>query len=120
MTELDVPQHADVRAGHYYVSIREGQRYALLAGPFESHLDALHAEPDTRRIGCDLDPVAVWCAWGSSRLEPGPRIYVGALNKELGLPTDPAQLPIPARLLPPMAPPGLAWAWPAAQASTTA
>jgi hypothetical protein len=78
----------DPRPGCYYVSVVDGKRHALLAGPFGEHTTALDAVPDTRELAEQMDPRASWYAFGTCRLpdDDSVPIRAGKLNKQLGLP----------------------------------
>jgi hypothetical protein len=60
----------DPRPGHYYVSVRDGRRWALVYGPFERHADALAAVGTARRVAVEADGRAWFYAFGTARLEP--------------------------------------------------
>lgn len=70
----------DTRPGHYYVSVIDGSRYALLAGPYASHKEALGAVRAANDAACKLDARAHWYAFGTCRLLPAespPRAILG-------------------------------------------
>lgn len=79
----------DIRPGHYYVSVLDGSRRALLAGPWPTHVEALQMVDTVRLKACDLDARGHWYAFGTSRLPADGSTLVpkGTLNKHLGLPT---------------------------------
>lgn len=60
----------DERPGHYYVSVIDGRRWALLYGPFARHADALAALETARRVAVDADARAWFYAFGTARVEP--------------------------------------------------
>lgn len=64
------PSGAPIDARFFYVSARKewqgGYRYALVAGPYSSHAEALAAEPAVRRLAERADPRAVWYAFGTA------------------------------------------------------
>lgn len=66
---MDAAQTPDPRPGFYYVSVIDGPRRALVAGPYETHAEALGAVPRMRDEGCKCDPRAWWYAWGTARCE---------------------------------------------------
>lgn len=68
----------------YYVSVIDGARRSLLAGPYPTHTAALAAVDATNRIACDIDPRAHWYAFGTASLPAGSG-RVGTLNARLGL-----------------------------------
>lgn len=49
----------------YYVSVIDGPRKAILAGPFKTHKEALAAVEPTKEAWWDLDPRAAFAAWGT-------------------------------------------------------
>jgi hypothetical protein len=67
----------------YYVSVIDGPRYALLAGPFRTHEQALSLVDKTRDIACKVDPKGWFYAYGTVKMINGHR--TGSLNKHLGL-----------------------------------
>lgn len=74
--------HTDLR--DYYVSLRRGKRTALLAGPFETHSEALAYVGRAVKLAHELDPWAWFDAHGTCSL---PRVSgnpPGKLNKLLG------------------------------------
>lgn len=74
----------DPRPGDYFVSVVDGRRRALLAGPYPTHADALGAVPEVREIAKRLDPRAFYYAFGTARLPEGSG-KVGRLNDLLNL-----------------------------------
>ncbi len=78
-------QQPDHRPGNYYVSIRDGDRYILAAGPFETHQQALDMVGRVNVLANKLDGRAVWYAFGTCRLEDGRPVRPGQLNQQLGL-----------------------------------
>jgi hypothetical protein len=61
------------RAKGYYVSAVDGPRQALVAGPFETHAEALSQVEPEREKWCRLDGRAHFAAWGTCRVgfKPG-------------------------------------------------
>ena len=83
-------QQPDSRPGEYYVSVIDGPRTALLVGPFTNdHQAALDMVEQVRTKAEDLDPRAVFYAFGTARLEGGDKVPIraGSLNKYFGMPT---------------------------------
>ena len=79
----------DDAPGDYYVSCVDGDRFALLAGPFrDDHRAALERVDIARKLACELDPRAVFYGFGTCRLEPDPArpAPAGVLNSDLGVP----------------------------------
>ncbi len=65
-------QEPDDAQGNYYVSIIDGTRRGLLAGPFPNdHAGALAAVDRVRGVACRLDPKAWFYAYGTCRLPLG-------------------------------------------------
>ena len=77
----------DTRPGDYYVSVIDGTRYALLAGPFTTHQEALNMVERTKDLAQTLDSRAVFYGFGTcrtdTRIEGVPRLSI--LNAQLGL-----------------------------------
>ena len=65
----------------FYVSVIDGNRSAFVAGPFRAHESALAALPTARTLGIDVDPKAVFYAWGTAKRSNGYR--EGSLNAQL-------------------------------------
>lgn len=55
--------------GPYYVSAIDAGRTFLMAGPFDTHQDALENVENARLIADGLDPRAWFMAWGTVRIE---------------------------------------------------
>lgn len=71
----------------FYVTVKDGERFALLAGPFNRQGDALRMKASASNAASKIDPRAAWYAYGTSRVKSGP-MKPGLLNEKLGLPTD--------------------------------
>lgn len=73
----------DDRPGFYYVTIRDGPRHGLLAGPYkDDHPAALAMVPKVRRLAHELAPTqSAFAAFGTawSPVDQGP----GRLNDQL-------------------------------------
>ena len=65
----------------YYVSIVEGERFALAVGPFQTHQEALDMVSSARDIGRELDPKSHFYSWGTCKMAHGHR--EGVLNAYL-------------------------------------
>lgn len=68
----------------FYVTIKDGSRVSLALGPFETHQEALEAEPRVREYVLkeyDLKGSYFW-AYGTSQLKEGP-FPQGKLNSIL-------------------------------------
>lgn len=79
------PVDEDPREGAYYVSVVDGGRYALLAGPFSTHREALDLVPVVREAAYQVDPRSAFYAFGTCRLERRLDLPAGVLNGRLGL-----------------------------------
>lgn len=66
----------------FYVSAIDGSRKALVAGPFESHEEALDAVDATRSEWCELDGRAWFYAWGTARVRRTPATRRGGCAGE--------------------------------------
>jgi hypothetical protein len=75
----------DDRPGDYYVSIVDGSRYALIAGPFDTHRKALAMVPAAKKIAEELDPRAVFYGFGTCRKDTSDKPRLGILNDKLGI-----------------------------------
>lgn len=84
---LREPQQPDPRPGRYYVSVSDGQRMALLAGPYPNHGAALEAVAEVRAKAIELDPWAHFFVYGTSRLHDNAPTVTGRLNEYVGMPT---------------------------------
>lgn len=54
-----------IEGANYYVSVVDGPRSALLAGPFGSHVKALFAVDEVRRVVEEADPWAWFYSFGT-------------------------------------------------------
>lgn len=52
----------------FWVTVRDGARYAAISGPYKTHPEALAMVPTVRAWGENADPRAVFYAWGTSAL----------------------------------------------------
>lgn len=71
----------------YYVSVIDGRRFGLLAGPFRSHTEALAVVPMAKTGAQEADHRAVFYAFGTCKSD-GAR-NPGQLNNWLGIVIDP-------------------------------
>ncbi len=69
----------------FYVSMIDGKRYSLLAGPFATHQEALDRVGDAKRIAIDLVSWAVFYAFGTMSITGTKEKPIGKLNAHLGL-----------------------------------
>jgi hypothetical protein len=67
-------------ARFFYVSAIDGSRRALVAGPYDTHAEALAKIDEARHAAEKLDPRAIFAAWGTagSRVDVG-RTFLGKL-----------------------------------------
>ena len=63
----------------YYVSIIDGERWALILGPFRTHQEALDMVDKARDVGCEIDRKSHFYGWGTCKVADGRA--VGVLNK---------------------------------------
>ena len=70
----------DLRPGHYYVSMVDGQRFALLTGPFDTHREALDSVSKARDKACEIDGRAHFYSFGTCRMEITANPRRGALD----------------------------------------
>ncbi len=69
----NAPQTADLRPGNYYVSVVDGPRFAVLAGPYPAHQTALDLVERVREVAIDADPRAHFYSFGTVRMpKPSP------------------------------------------------
>jgi hypothetical protein len=78
-------QTPDTRPGSYYVSVVAGPRYRLLAGPYDRHADAIAAVDRAAALAKEIDPGAIWYAYGTCRIPPGHPTPAGILNGRMGI-----------------------------------
>lgn len=78
-------QTPDTQPGHYYVSMIDGPRTALLAGPFKNdHPAALALVDRAAKLAAEVDPKAHFYAFGTARM-PDDYTKPGVLNAALGV-----------------------------------
>lgn len=80
-------QIPDTKPGNYYVTVRDGDRYDFLAGPFrDDHQAALDLVDRCRESTESFDTWAHFYAFGTARIDYG---YSDSckLTRHLGLPT---------------------------------
>lgn len=70
----------------FYVTLRRGGRTAFLAGPFDTHAEALNIEQRTRDEACKADRDAHFDTIGTARVHSR---RPGVLNARLGLAETP-------------------------------
>ena len=78
------PVTPDPQPGAYYVSVVDADRKALLAGPFDTHAEALALVEPTRKVANELDPKSHFYGFGTCRLPVGAD-KPGLLNQQMGL-----------------------------------
>lgn len=76
----------DPRPGHYYVSVIDAGRHALLLGPFRYHRQARRFVRAVREHAEEVDPWATFYAFGTCRCSGGarPGIFNDALDFRRG------------------------------------
>ena len=67
----------------FYVSIVDGSKFALMAGPFRIHQEALDQVEPARKIGNELDDRAWFYGWGTVKMKNGHK--EGKLNEHLNI-----------------------------------
>lgn len=60
-------QQPDPQPGRYYVTAIDGAKRYFLAGPWETHAEALAQVESVRRFAELTDPRAIWMAYGTAR-----------------------------------------------------
>ena len=68
---------------HFYVSVVDGSKVGLLAGPFPTHKQALNLVDDARELAQEADPFACFYAYGTLSLSTDKRR--GVFNKALDI-----------------------------------
>jgi len=68
-----VNEHGEDWRDHpcYYVSIVDGPRFNVVAGPFRSHQEALDMVKEANLVGCELDDRAWFYGWGTVKMQTG-------------------------------------------------
>lgn len=62
-------QKPDTRPGHYYVSVIDGDRRSLLAGPWPTHKAALDRVDSVRSLALEVDTKSAFYAFGTARID---------------------------------------------------
>ncbi len=65
----------------YYVSIIDGPQFNVVAGPFQTHQEALDVVESVRKIGNKVDLKSHFYGWGTVKMKNGHA--KGILNKHL-------------------------------------
>ncbi len=78
------PTGAAAEGGGFYVSVVDGQRFALVLGPFSAHQEAKASVERVRSYVTEHDWRGAFYAYGTSRVRDG-ELPAGRLNSELGL-----------------------------------
>lgn len=60
----------------FYVTMRQGERTAFLAGPYAAHEDAVKAVCSARRLAIHIDGWAHFYSFGTASLDPPARMGV--------------------------------------------
>lgn len=63
-------QSVDNALGPYYVSVRDGERVGLLAGPYATHEEALFYVDDVKAIANRVNAWAAFYGFGTTRMSP--------------------------------------------------
>lgn len=71
----------------YYVSVIDGPKFGLPAGPFKSHFEALDCVGRAKEQAYRVDPRSIFYAFGTTAMRPKYR-KPGKLNDLLGLKID--------------------------------
>lgn len=80
-------QAPDTKPGNYYVTARDGDRHAILAGPFPNdHEAALRAVKQCVELAYACDRKAPWYGYGTARF-PKDFTEPGLFNARPGLTT---------------------------------
>lgn len=66
----------------YYVTLRDGNRTAWLAGPYETHREALNKVEPVYALALEIDPRAWFMARGTASIISD-NLPIGRLNKLL-------------------------------------
>lgn len=89
------PQVPDTKPGAYYVTMRDGQRVAYLAGPFAKHEHALALVSDAMIEACKVRSEYHFCEFGTARMDAKIatdgthlRLPAGVLNERLKIPAE--------------------------------
>lgn len=81
------PDNPDTRPGPYYVTVVDAGRALALAGPFDTHPEALAQVAPARDLAVEYDLKAHFYAFGTARTEgAGKGFPPGCFNKQLGIP----------------------------------
>ena len=67
----------------FYVSIVDGRRFNVVAGPFQTHQEALDTVDKAIEAGYKVDPKSWFYSWGTVKMKNG--YQEGILNKQLGI-----------------------------------
>jgi hypothetical protein len=79
-------QVPDTRPGNYYVTVRDGGRTGLLAGPFvNDHAAALAMVDAAMKVACELHAPGYFFSYGTARM-PSDVFRPGTVNAWLVLP----------------------------------
>ena len=76
---MEFTQTPDTRPGPYYVSARDNGKTFIMAGPYETHAEALAKVDEALQIANEHDGRAWFMSWGTVRVGGSERI--GTLTK---------------------------------------
>lgn len=73
----------DARVDGYYVTVRDGQQWGALLGPFASREEAQAQVPEGKRLAEARNDRAIWYAYGTAKVtsKPGRQLEAGILEK---------------------------------------
>jgi hypothetical protein len=57
----------DTSPGYYYVSVIDGPRRGILAGPYDNHQAALDMVERVKQVANGIDPMAAFYSFGTCR-----------------------------------------------------
>ena len=69
----------------YYVSVKDGQRSGLLAGPFDTHQQALDMVEAAKQEAYKNDFFSCFYTFGTAKLTTTGVSKIGILNSKLGI-----------------------------------
>ena len=74
-------------ARFFYVSVIDGKRRALLAGPYDTHAEALALVEQVRRKAYDIDPKSHFYAFGTAGSDEELKTLFGKVAPDQAKPT---------------------------------
>ena len=67
----------------FYVSVVDEPKFAVVAGPFRTHPEALNMVEPAIEVGRKVDPKSHFYTWGTVKMKDGHQ--EGILNEQLGI-----------------------------------